>query len=217
VHTRKLDVTQEQGSVDVVDRTLDDFGRLDILIAAAGIQRYGTLMSTEMALWNQVLGVNVTGTFLTIKHALPALPALRVSGGAIAVVSSVQSLATQTEVAAYTTSKGALDALTRSVAVDEAVHGVRVNAVLPGSVDTPILRASAQLLGGDDDSAQRLLAQWGRSHPLGRIGRPEEIAEAIAFLVGPRASFITGACLPVDGGLLAALPVALPDNPSAGR
>lgn len=205
---RHLDVTDEQNLADVVAALVAEFGRLDTVVTAAGVQRYGSAADTDTAMWNQVLAVNVTGTFLTVKQALPHL---RDTGGTITVVSSVQAMATQSDVAAYTASKGALNALVRSIAVDEAPHGVRANAVLPGSVDTPMLRASAMLFGGDETTAQRLLTAWGKSHPMGRIARPSEIAEAIAFLASPRASFITGACLPVDGGLLAALPVALPD------
>lgn len=202
-----VDVTDEEAVAAVITEVVAEYGRLDVVVTAAGIQRYATVAETDAKVWDEVMAVNVKGALLVAKHALPHL---RRSSGAIVAVSSVQALATQTEVAAYTASKGALNALIRSIAVDEARHGVRANVVCPGSVDTPMLRASAHRFTADPDEAERLIAEWGRSHPLGRVARPQEVAQAVAFLAGPRASFITGACLPVDGGLLAALPVSLP-------
>jgi NAD(P)-dependent dehydrogenase (short-subunit alcohol dehydrogenase family) len=125
-------------------------------------------------------------------------------------VASVQGLATQPRVAAYTASKGGVLALTRAMAIDHAADRIRVNAVCPGSVDTPMLRWAADLFRGEQ-SQESLLAEWGRSHPLGRIGKADEVAEVIAFLASDRASFITGAQIVVDGGLLAGLAVALKD------
>jgi NAD(P)-dependent dehydrogenase (short-subunit alcohol dehydrogenase family) len=203
------DVRDEDAVSAVVEGAVGTFGRLDILVTAAGIQRYGNAADTDAPTWDDVFAVNVKGCFLAIKHALPHLRTSR--SGAIVVVSSVQGHATQADVAAYTASKGALDALVRSVAIDEAVHGVRANSVCPGSVDTPMLRASARLFSDHSDAGvEATLQAWGAMHPLGRIAQPREVGEAIAFLAGPGASFITGTSLPVDGGLLAMLPVALP-------
>jgi NAD(P)-dependent dehydrogenase (short-subunit alcohol dehydrogenase family) len=206
----QLDVTDEPAVAAAVEQIAARHGRLDFLVTAAGIQRYGTAADTTAGQWREVMAVNLDGAFHAVKHALPLL---RASGaGAIVLVSSVQAFVTQAGVAAYTTSKGALVALTRSIAVDEAGHGVRANAVCPGSVDTPMLRwAAARFSDGNPAAADDLVATWGRSHPLGRVARPEEVAEAIAFLVSERASFITGIALPVDGGLLAQVAVALPD------
>ncbi|GAA4206013.1 SDR family NAD(P)-dependent oxidoreductase [Actinocatenispora rupis] len=198
-----------------VERTVAEYGGLDTLVVSAGIQRYGTVADTDEATWDEVFAVNTKGAFLAARAAIPHLR--RSTGGAIVVVSSVQGHATQTEVAAYTASKGALAALVRSIAVDEARYGVRANAVSPGSVDTPMLRHSAELFAGDGpDAVADLLGRWGASHPLGRIAQPREIAEVIAFLAGPRASFLTGADVPVEGGLLAAVGVSLPDEPREG-
>jgi NAD(P)-dependent dehydrogenase (short-subunit alcohol dehydrogenase family) len=204
------DVTDEEAVGAAVEFAIREHGRLDVLVTAAGIQRYGSAADTSARTWDEVLAVNVRGSFFAVKHALPGL---RESGaGSIVLVSSVQSFVTQAQVAAYTASKGALNALARSVAIDEAPHGVRANAVCPGSVDTPMLRKSAADFAGGPQEADDLVAAWGRGHPLGRVARPEEVAEAIAFLASDRASFITGVALPVDGGLLAQVAVVLPDS-----
>lgn len=203
------DVTSEEQVAALVAATISEFGGIDILVTAAGIQRYGTVADTTADLWDEVLDVNLKGTFLAVKHAVPEMR--RRGGGAVVIVSSVQGFATQTSVAAYSASKGALNALARSIAVDEARNGIRANAVCPASVDTPMLRAAARdFSDGSPESEQRTIEEWGRMHPLGRVGRPGEIGEVIAFLASDRASFVTGVSMPVDGGLLAALAVALP-------
>nr|BFE60941.1 glucose 1-dehydrogenase [Dactylosporangium thailandense] len=210
VEYAELSVTDEAATARLIARVAADHGGLDIVVAAAGIQRYGTAADTTADAWNEVLAVNVTGAFHTVKHALPHLRAR--GSGSIVLVSSVQSFITQSAVAAYTTSKGALNAFARSLAIDEAKHGIRANTVCPASVDTPMLRTSARMFSdGTDEGTQALVESWGRSHPLGRVARPEEVAEAIAFLAGDRASFITGVALPVDGGLLANAAVVLPE------
>ncbi|MGW2180695.1 SDR family NAD(P)-dependent oxidoreductase [Streptomyces sp. NPDC001732] len=206
----ETDVTDEAATAQLIKHVVATHGGLDILVTAAGIQRYGDVAETTAAEWNKVFEVNVTGAFHPVKHALPHLRSR--GAGAIVLVSSIQAFVTQASVAAYTTSKGALNALARSIAVDEARHGVRANAVCPASVDTPMLRASArEFSDGSDEAAQGVVESWGRMHPLGRVARPEEVAEAIAFLASDRATFITGISLPVDGGLLSKAAVVLPE------
>ncbi|MER7498736.1 SDR family oxidoreductase [Nonomuraea pusilla] len=205
----ELDVTDEAATARLVEDVAAAHGGLDVVVAAAGVQRYGTAAETGADEWNEVLAVNLTGTFHIVKHALPRLRAR--GSGSVVIVSSVQAFVTQSAVAAYTTSKGALNAFARSAAIDEARNGIRVNTVCPASVDTPMLRSSARTFtDGTDGAAQELVESWGRMHPLGRVARPEEVAEAVAFLAGDRASFITGIALPVDGGLLASAAVVLP-------
>lgn len=192
-----------------VQIALDSFGQLDTLVTSAGIQRYGDILSTTEQLWDEVFDVNVKGVYLAAHAAAPYLR--QSSAGSMVIVASVQATATQAQVTAYTASKGALHALTRAIAVDESEYGVRVNSVSPGSVDTPMLRNSAHLFGGDDEGGvDRVLSSWGAAHPLGRIAQASEVGEVITFLAGPRASFVTGADLRVDGGLLARIAASLP-------
>lgn len=206
------DITHAAEVEDFVAGAAAAAGGLDVVVTAAGIQRYGTVAETSGDLWDEVLRVNLTGVFLTCRAAIPQLR--RRGGGAIVTVSSVQAFASQERVAAYATSKAAIVALTHSMALDHAAEGIRVNTVCPGSVDTPMLRWSADLFRGDLSQQQQVEA-WGRSYPLGRVASPGEVAEVIAFLASAKASFITGAEYRVDGGLLARLPVGLPAPPAA--
>jgi NAD(P)-dependent dehydrogenase (short-subunit alcohol dehydrogenase family) len=203
------DLTDERAVESAVAATVDRYGHLDTLVTSAGIQRYGNVVDTDVATWDEVFAINVRGVFLAARTALPHL---RRSGrGSIVVISSVQAHGTQTEVPAYAASKGALDALVRAMALDEARRGVRVNAVCPGSVDTPMLRASARRFSdGSRDAEDEIITGWGRMHPMGRVAAPREVAEVVLFLASDRASFITGEDIRVDGGLLASLPVTLP-------
>lgn len=175
-------------------------GRLDILVNSAGIQRYGTVVDTEEAEWDRVMNVNCKAMYLTAKHAVPHLA--ESGAGAVVNIASVQAFAAQRGVAAYSASKGAVVALTRAMAVDHA-PAVRANCICPGSVDTPMLRWAAEKFGGPDTDAT--VAEWGAMHPMGRVSAPAEVAQAAVFLASPDASFITGAALLVDGGLLSVI------------
>ncbi|WP_162907506.1 SDR family NAD(P)-dependent oxidoreductase [Allorhizocola rhizosphaerae] len=201
------DVRSEADMHGLVERAVSEFGGVDILVTSAGIQRYGTVVDTPRELWDEVLAVNLTGVYTACQAAIPALK--KRGGGSIVAVSSVQAFATQQRVAAYTASKAGINALVKSIAVDFAGDGIRANAVCPGSVDTPMLRWAADLFKGES-TVDETVAKWGRTHPLGRVATPAEVAEVVAFLAGDRASFVTGAEYRVDGGLLAVNPAALP-------
>ena len=184
------------------------FGRLDIVVNSAAIQPYGTVETMDEPGWDRVMAVNLKGIYLTAHHAVPLMR--RGGGGAIVNIASVQGMACQTNVAAYVASKGAVLALTRAMALDHAKDGIRVNAVCPGSIDTPMLRfaASENLDGKTEDE---VIAAWGKAHPIGRVGSIEDVGNMVAFLAGPGAAFCTGGEYKVDGGLLAKIGVVLPD------
>jgi NAD(P)-dependent dehydrogenase (short-subunit alcohol dehydrogenase family) len=194
----RADVADGDQVNEAVDSTVSRFGPIDILICSAGIQRYGTALTTPVEQWNEVLGVNLMGAWNAAKACLPHMQG---RGGTIVNVASVQSLASQNNVLAYTVSKHGLIGLTRSMAMDFAAEGIRVNAICPGTVDTPMLEWAASLAPDPkavyDDCAQM--------HPLGRIAKPEEIAEVALFLAHESSSFVTAAVWLVDGGLLSRL------------
>jgi NAD(P)-dependent dehydrogenase (short-subunit alcohol dehydrogenase family) len=191
------DVTKAEDCQRAVEETVRSFGGLDILVNCAGIiYRNRTVEQTLEDEWDATFDVNVKGTFLMCKYAMPAL---RERNGCIVNMSSYVGLVGFRGAAAYAASKAAIINLTRSMALDHAREGVRVNAVCPGSVDTEMIHAAWEKFG-DVDEARRL---WAEKHPMGRIAQPDEVAQAILFLASDEASFITGTALAVDGGILA--------------
>ncbi|MBB5791126.1 SDR family NAD(P)-dependent oxidoreductase [Jiangella mangrovi] len=186
-----------------VRSTVAAFGGIDVLVNNAGVVRYGTVPELSVEDWHLTLATNLTGTFLTCKYAIPEMRAR--GGGAIVNTASAQAFASQPLVAAYAASKGAVVAMTRSLAVDHAADGIRVTCVCPGSVETPMLRYGAELLG--DGDAVATMRDWGRQHPIGRLIQPSDVAALVAFLASDDAVTITGAPYLVDGGLLARLGV----------
>lgn len=177
--------------------------RLQALVNNAAIQIIKPLVETSVAEWDEVMNANLRSIFLTARYAYPLLVAGR---GAIVNVSSVHALATSTDIAAYAASKGGILALTRAMALEFGRQGVRVNAILPGAVDTPMLRAGLSREHVTGGSVEERMQALGSKTVLGRVGRPEEIGKAILFLCDPDlSSFVTGQSLVVDGGATARL------------
>ncbi|WP_448146087.1 SDR family NAD(P)-dependent oxidoreductase [Labrys miyagiensis] len=185
-----------------MERTVAAFGGLDILVNSAAVHPYGTALETPESVWDRVMGVNVKSAFLTCHYGLPHLIAR--GGGAIVNVASNQGSANTAGLSAYATSKGAILAFTRTLAIDFGDRNIRANSVSPGPIDTPLLRVAAEKFGEGRERAA-VYRDWSAKVPIRRIGTPAEIAEVIAFLASDRASFVTGADYAADGGLLAKL------------
>jgi NAD(P)-dependent dehydrogenase (short-subunit alcohol dehydrogenase family) len=197
------DVRDEATAKAAVQRCTEAFGGVDVLFNNAGVIRYGEVPDLSVEDWDLVMDTNLRAPFLMAKHAIPAIR--QRGGGAVVNTASVQAFATQKTVAAYAASKGAVVAMTMTLALDHAKDGIRVNCIAPGSVRTPMLRESAETFFPDDPEAG--LRSFGESHPIGFLTEPEDVAQLVLFLAGPRARTITGACYRVDGGLLAQLGV----------
>ena len=192
----KTDVTKVADVRQLVDRTVTDFGRIDIVVNNAGIDLTRSLVDTTDEEFDAVLDVNVRGVFRVCRQAIPSMVAS--GGGSIINIASVAALVGLPKSAVYAASKGAIISLTRQLAREHAQDAIRVNVVCPGSSDTPQLR---DYLATQADSASALKAVECLN-PMRRIGRPAEVAAAVAFLAGDESSFITGAQLVVDGGLV---------------
>jgi meso-butanediol dehydrogenase / (S,S)-butanediol dehydrogenase / diacetyl reductase len=190
------DVTDPVGVGAVVQRVAADLGTIDVLHANAGRLRAGTVLETDLDEWSRILAVNVTGMYLVIRAALPVM---QHGDGAIVTTGSISGLFGEPALAAYTASKAAVVNMTRSLAIDLASDGIRVNCVCPGWVDTGFNDPQFE---HDQMTADDIIAQIDRTVPLRRQGEPEEIAAAVAFLASADASYITGQTLVVDGGLL---------------
>lgn len=197
------DIAIERENRDVFDRLEARLGRLDALVNNAAIQIVKPLVDTSPDEWDAVMAINLRAVYLAIRNAHPLL---RKRGGAVVNIGSVHSVATSGGIAAYATSKGGLIVLTRVAAMELAADGIRVNAVLPGAVDTSMLHAGLARGGAAGATPEDGMRALERRHVLGRVGRPDEIAQAVLFLADPaRSSFIVGQALVVDGGATARL------------
>lgn len=196
VETVVGDVSVEGDAQRMIRAATDRYGRLDVLVANAGIIPLGDALEVSAADWDEVMAIDGRGMFLTCKFAIEAM--LPTGGGAIVCLSSISGLAGQKRQAAYGPAKFIATGMTKHLAVEWADRGIRVNAVAPGTIRTERVKQLPDEPGGSE-----YLAAIERMHPIGRLGEPAEVASAIAFLASEDASFITGAVLPVDGGYLA--------------
>ena len=186
-----LDVTHEQDWQRAVETAEQTYGRLDILVNNAGIVRMAPLDETSLEAWNEVIGVNQTGVFLGMKHAVPAMR--RAGGGSIVNISSIAGLIGLPNIPAYQASKGAVRLLTKNAAVQYATDKIRVNSVHPGRIETPMTAPLAP------ERREMLL----RLTPLSRDGTAEEVAYGVLYLASDESSYVTGAELVIDGGYTA--------------
>lgn len=187
------DVQDEESVASCVHKAVDAWGRVDIVVNNAGIGSSMPLLEFTKEEFDRIFGVNLRGPLLFCKHAIPAMT----NGGAIVNIASISSTSGIPDQALYAPSKGGILQMTRQLAIEYAQKNIRVNAVAPGTIETPMLQ------GGDPERMKRVLSWLMNMHPVGRFGKPEEVANAILFLASDEASFITGANLAVDGGYTA--------------
>ena len=192
------DVRDEQEIAALMAAAVERFGRIDVLCNNAGVERYKYAEAMDLEDWDAIVQTNLRGSFLCSKYAHPHLKA---SGGTVIFISSVQAFANEPQSSVYAATKAGILGLTRSMALDFAKDGIRVNAVCPGAIHTGMTEV---YLEGQDEP-QAILDKIGTAIPLGRIGKPEDVAGVVAFLASPAAAYMTGASLVVDGGLLCRL------------
>lgn len=193
----QADVSQPAACEQAVQRTVAEFGRLDILFNNAGIIRRTTVLDIEPEEWDRVMAVNVKSVYLMSRAAIPVMAAA--GGGVIVNTASGWGLVGGRQAASYCASKGAVVLLTKAMALDHGPQNIRVNCVAPGDTDTPMLRHEAEQLG---QPGEQFLAE-AAARPLGRYGRPEDIARAVLYLACDDSAYVTGTSLVVDGGGLA--------------
>ena len=192
--TIQADVSSDAQARAGVAKVIEKWGRIDVLMTAAGMSAGGTVDAIDEAAWDRTFDVNVKGTFLWIHYAIQHMIAAK--SGAIITIGSQLAQSSPGKNAAYVASKGAIASFTKTMAVDHARQGIRVNALMPGVIDTPMPARSLKRYADPD----KMRAYWKERHPMGRIGQPEEVAKAALFLACDDSSFVTGHLLFVDGG-----------------
>jgi NAD(P)-dependent dehydrogenase (short-subunit alcohol dehydrogenase family) len=190
------DVSKPEDARRMVALAVEQYGRLDIAIANAGIIPLASVVEATADDWEEVMAIDGRGMFLTCKYAIEQM--LTTGGGSIVCLSSISGVAGQARQSTYGPAKFVASGLTKHLAVEWASHGIRVNAVAPGTINTERVQRLPEEPGGPE-----YLEAIKAAHPMGRLGEPSEVANAILFLASDEASFITGAILPVDGGFLA--------------
>jgi NAD(P)-dependent dehydrogenase (short-subunit alcohol dehydrogenase family) len=195
------DVTDEAAIEAAVAATIERFGRVDILYANAGVPSAGQVHETSLAEWRRVLDVNLTGVFLSVRAVLGDM--LARGSGSILLQASLGGIAGVRGIAAYSASKGGVVALARQMAADYAERGIRVNAICPATVMTPLVEAVYRERAGSEQAARRDIAERERDFPLGHMGDPDDVANLALFLASDEAKWITGAVHSVDGGATA--------------
>lgn len=190
----KLDVTKEENWSSVLDHLLEKEGRLDVLVNNAGMRESGKVEETTLEQWRRLIDVNLTSTFLGCRATVPALRAS--GGGAIVNVGSITGIRGTEAMVAYSASKSGIVSMTSSLALDLAPDNIRVNSVCPAAIGTRMVTGWLDAVEDSAGARARVLVK----HPIGRIGRAEEVASVIAFLASDDASFMTGLSIPVDGG-----------------
>ena len=191
------DVGDEKTVQAHVNAILENYGRIDSLVTCAGFSTGKSVTETSLDDWNAVLQTNLTGTFLWARET--AITMSKTGGGTIVMIGSQLAFAGGKSNAAYLASKGGIVSLAQTMAIDCAVDNIRVNALIPGAIETPLLSRSFARADDPDVARVRSISR----HPLGRLGQPSEMARAILFLASPASSFTTGSCLKADGGWLA--------------
>jgi dihydroanticapsin dehydrogenase len=201
-----LDVTQEEDAIAAMEQVSSDTGKLDILVNAAGIEIEKTIEETTLEEWNLSFAVNVTGTFLTSKHALP-LMRKAAKGGTASIINfgSYDGFIADPGLAAYCATKGAVHALTKAMACDHGPEGIRVNAICPGYVDTPMLQSffTGDGSGGGGKTIDQLQQAVRDVHPMRTYGTPDDIANLVNWLASDEARYASGQLWVLDGGLSA--------------
>ena len=192
----RTDVRSWDDVEGLIRTAIGRFGRLDVMVNNVGVAIGGAAGEMSEEDWNRVLDVNLTGAWRGMRLAIPEM--LGTGGGSIVNVSSVQSLVGFNGWAGYAASKGGINALTQQAAVEYAPQGIRVNAIIPGT----ILTGMNEGILAEHPDPDGLMAEWVRMHPIGRIGQPEEVATAVVYLASDESSFVTGTLLRVDGGMV---------------
>ena len=198
--THAADVRDEAQIRAAVERVLDAHGRIDVLVNAAGVVGIGVAHQLEAEEWDRVLDINLKGTYLVSKHVLPSMMAI--GSGSVIHLASVEGIEGIPSQLAYGASKGGVILMTRNMAIDYALHGIRVNCLCPGLIETPMTEGLKEI--------PELSEQMRKFHALERFGRPEEVAAAALFLASDDASFVTGHPLVVDGGWTAGRRLNIP-------